>query len=106
MPSDRRKARLHETIKRMISEIIHQEMSRSDALITVTDVKISVDIQWADVSISIFPYHKREEIMQALNKKIGFLQFLFNKKLRIRHTPKIRFVIDSRLEAGVIDEGI
>lgn len=103
MTSDRRQARLHKTIRRILSEIISEELPLTNALITITEVKISVDIQWVDVSISIFPYHKKGEIMKALQRKVGFLQFLFNKKLKIHHTPKIRFVLDSRLEAGIIE---
>lgn len=100
---DRRQARLSETIRRILSKIIAEEILLTDGLITITEVKVSVDVQWADVLVSIFPYHKKEEIMKALQRKVGFLQFLFNKKLRIRHTPKIRFALDSRLEAGIIE---
>lgn len=106
MKSSRRMARLSESISRILGEIIHEEISRSDVLISVTEVKISPDIQWVDVWVSIFPYEKYEEVMEVLQRKLGIFQSLFNQRLRIRHTPKIRFNLDSRLEVGVIGEGI
>ncbi|MBI3335175.1 MAG: 30S ribosome-binding factor RbfA [Candidatus Portnoybacteria bacterium] len=106
MPSQRRMARLNESISRILGEIIHEEISRSDVLISITEVNISPDVQWVDVWVSIFPYGKHAEMMEALQRKLGIFQSLFNHRLRIRHTPKIRFTLDSRLEAGVVDEGM
>jgi ribosome-binding factor A len=104
MPSDRRKARLHEFIRRYIGELIDDEVAYPGILVSITNVETSPDVQWADISVSVFPYNRHEEVMALLQKKAGFLQSLFNKKLRIRHTPKIRFKLDSRMEAGLFDE--
>jgi len=105
MAKERRASRIHEFIKRTVGEIIEEEIERQDVLISVTEVKTSPDLQWADVSVSIFPYEKHEEIMEILKKRLPFFQALLNTRLKIRHTPKIRFVLDFRLEAGVVDEG-
>lgn len=103
MKTSRRQERLDESIKRIIGGILHEEMFRDDAMISVTEINVSPDIQWVDVSLSIYPYEKHGEIMKILGKRVGFFQSLFNKQLRIRHTPKIRFKLDSRLEAGIIE---
>ena len=103
MPSQRRHARIQTFIERFLGEIIHEEIERQDVLISITEVKTTSDLQWTDISVSIFPYEKHEEIMELLKRKAGFFQSLLNKRLKIRHTPKIRFLLDSRLEAGITE---
>lgn len=101
MASDRRHERIQQFIQRTLGEVIEEEIYRQDVLITITKVETSVDLQWADVSVSIFPYPKHEEIMALLKRKAGYFQRILNHRLRIKHTPKIRFVLDSTLEAGI-----
>jgi len=104
MPSERRHQRIQDFIKRALGPVIQEEIIRTDVLITITQVETSVDLQWADVSVSIFPYAKHEEIMALLERKAGSFQHILNRSLRIKHTPKIRFALDSRLEAGIFDD--
>lgn len=104
MPSSRRTERIKGFIKRTLGEIIHEEIIRQDVLITIMNVKTSPDLQWADVSVSIFPYDKHEEIMEILKNNAGVFQEELNHRLRIRHTPKIRFELDSRMEAGIFED--
>mgnify|MGYP001561724490 CR=1 FL=1 len=103
MPSDRRHQRIQQFIQRTLGEIIQEEIYRADMLITITKVETSVDLQWADVSVSIFPYAKHEEMLALLKRKAGHFQTILNRALRIKHTPKIRFVLDFTLEAGIAD---
>lgn len=102
MPSDRRHARIQKFIERVLAEAIHEEIARQDVLISITEVKTTSDLQWADVLVSIFPYEKHEEVMRLLEKRAGFFQSILDRQLKIRHTPKIRFILDSRLEAGIV----
>ena len=103
MSSGRRHERMQEFIQRTLGSLV-QEYIRPDVLVSITQVQISVDFQWADVSVSIFPYDKHEEMMAFLARRAGLFQALLNKSLRIKHTPKIRFILDSRLEAGIIED--
>lgn len=105
MPSQRRHERIQGFIKKSLGEIIEEEIYRHDILITIIRVETSVDLQWAQVLVSIFPYAKHEEVMELLTRKAGHFQSLLNHRLRIKHTPKIRFVLDSSLEAGIVNEG-
>jgi ribosome-binding factor A len=103
MPSERRHARIQKFIERVLGEALHEEIARQDVLISVTEVRTTADLQWADISVSVFPYNKSGEIMELLEKRAGFFQSILNRRLKIRHTPKIRFLLDSRLEAGIAD---
>lgn len=102
MASSLRLQRLSNAIKKGLSEMIQKELEKP-LLITILEVKLSHDLQWADVLTSIFPFEKREEGMRFLASKAPHFQFLLNRLIPIRHTPKIRFKEDYRMELGDYD---
>lgn len=93
----RRQERVNEAIKKTLWKMIQEELDQP-LLISILEVKTSPDLQWADVFVSIFPFIKRSEGMRYLERKAPHFQFILNKVLNIRHTPKIRFKEDYRLE--------
>lgn len=102
MASSRRLERINKAIQRRLSEMIHEEQDdmKESLLFTILEVKTSVDLQWADVYVSIFPFEKREKGMAYLERKASHFQYLLNRKLPLRHTPKIRFREDVRMQLG------
>ena len=91
--------KVNETIKKIISKILtDKEVFGSQALVSVTIVETSSDLQWADVSISVFPFKKSAKVLKYLENRAGYFQNLLNKKFNIRHTPKLRFKSDTRME--------
>ena len=104
MPSERRMARINEAIRERLSGVIQEEQDTNETvLITILEVKTSVDVQWADVFVSIFPFEKRTLGMRYLEKNAPHFQRLLNKKLPLRHTPKIRFHEDYRMQLGAYE---
>jgi len=104
MASERRLERINEAIKERLSFIIQEEQDTNEpVLITILEVKTSVDVQWADVWVSIFPFEKRSLGMRYLERNARHFQSLLNKKLPLRHTPKIRFKEDYRMQLGVYE---
>ena len=86
-----------------INELIRQELGRiflrelelpQGVLVTITKVETSGDLSWADVWISIFPPEAKEENFKKLKKLAGYLQFLLNKKLSFKTSPRLRFKLD------------
>ncbi len=63
--------------------------------VTVVDVRVSQDLRYADVFLSIFPSEKKEEALNSLDENIYDLQQKINKKLSMKPVPKIRFKIDA-----------
>lgn len=84
--------RVNELIRQELSQILLKEVDlESGVFVTIVDVKTSVDLQQANVLISIFPSEKTQKIFEEIQKDIFRLQQILNKKLRMRPVPRIRF---------------
>lgn len=85
--------RLNELVKREVSQLLLREVEfPKDALVTVTRVQISADLNQAKIYISVIPEKYFSRIFQMLNKKVSFLQNKMNQLLIIRKVPKIKLV--------------
>ena len=97
-----RQQKIAKQIQRDIAEIIQREYSAMlrGILVTVTTVRVSVDLAYAKIYISVFPSDKAEGVMEALqenNKALrGELGAKVGKQLRI--VPEIIFYLDSSLD--------
>jgi len=89
-----------------VGELIKQEVGRiilegvnfpEKVLVTVIKAKVSVDLRYADVFVSVFPSGKavEEEVEKILNENVYDIQQELNKELSMRPVPKIRFRIDT-----------
>lgn len=98
--------RVNELIKQEVGKLFLTEMNFPvDILVTVIEVEASKDLRYADVFISVFPFEKAAEVLEALKEHIYFLQKIINKKLSMKPLPRIRFIIDEGGERiGRIEE--
>ena len=95
-----RTKKLNDLLRDEVGKILKGELDLDDGtLVTVVRACISPTLEHATVWISVFPDSKRDAVLQKINRKIYFLQQLFNKRLAMRPVPKIRFEID-RTEEG------
>ena len=97
-----RQEQVRKLLKVEISEIIHREM-RDPRLgfVTITDVKISPDLKYARVFMSIMGDQKQQEIgLAALKHASGFVRGELGKRIRMRIIPEIEFQIDESIERG------
>lgn len=101
--------KVNKQLQRDLAEIIRSRgMQAFDgAMVTVSEVRISPDLSFAKVYVSIFPTIKTEpvlEILQESSRQIrGELGRLVAKQLRI--VPEIAFFLDTTLDyAQHIDE--
>jgi len=82
-------------IKREIAQIIKREIELPEgSLITVLSVQTTRDLQEAKIWLSIFPFSSAIKTLRGINKKIGYLQGLLNRRLRMRPLPRIAFALD------------
>ena len=98
--------RLNEVLKRELSQLLLREIEfPKDVLVTVTRVETLPDLSEAIVNISVMPETENKKVLRILNSQIYHLQKEINHKLRIRHTPKIRFCREESVcEAAKIEE--
>ena len=87
-------------IQRYISEIIQFEMGHINVgMVTVTKVKVSDDNSWAKVYVS-FLDKDREKKLESLKNAKWLIRSELAKRLTIRKTPDINFVLDDSYQKG------
>jgi len=94
-PRNHRVEKINELIKEEIGKIILKELDiDKDLLLTVTHVKTSSDLAHATISISTIIKEREQETLDELQYNAGAIQYILNRKLRMKPVPRIRFVID------------
>ena len=74
---------------------------RVNSFLSVSRVKVSKDLSWADVYISTFkPETNLSKGVLGLQSAAGFIQACLAKEMRIRQTPRLRFHEDSGIREG------
>jgi ribosome-binding factor A len=98
----KRKDRVGDQIKKEVSQIIQRELKDPGiGFVTVTGVELSPDLKNARIFYSVLgDEQKRQKSDQALNRAVFFIQHEIGKKMRLKYTPKIKFVYDHSLEKG------
>ena len=94
MPTnENRLNRINEELKKEISNIISFELKNPDAtgLISVTKVKVTPDLKYAKVYVSILNAKSNEKTMEALKKSSGFIRSIIAKTVNLRITPELVF---------------
>ncbi len=94
--------RLAQELKSEISAIITREMPHHNfGFITITEVKVSPDLRYARVLVSVFaPPEEQKKSLDLLNSEKSFVRQLIGKRFRLRHTPEISFAYDETIEHG------
>lgn len=90
--------RINSLIREELGKIILKELEFPAALVTITEVDTSKDIDKAVVGVSVLPSEKSGEALIILNRNVRHLQYLLMKKINIKPMPQIVFEIDYGLE--------
>lgn len=98
----RRQKRVANLIKKELSDIlVKQGFTGSDeTVVTVRKVEISVDMQWADVGVSVYPEKHSSKVIENLDENVYDIQGKLNDLIEMKHVPKLRFSIDNSLKKG------
>ena len=84
-----------------ISYVLATEVKDSDIkFVTVTDVKVTNDLSFAKVYVTVLKEDKKEETLIALKNASGFIRRELADRLEIRHIPELEFVYDESIEYG------
>ena len=90
------------SILKYVSDIIQFELKSSEiGFITVTGVEVTGDLSIAKIFVSFLDNKNVERRFEALNRCKGFIRSSLAKKLTIRKTPSLIFVIDDSFERGM-----
>ncbi len=91
-------------IQKVLAELIEREIKDArikDAFVTVTQVDVTPDFMYAKVYVSVLLGDKAEAAMEGLRSSAGFLRKEVGKRVKLRLTPQLQFVLDTSLEYAI-----
>ena len=103
MPESKsRLERINEQYKKEIGQIINYELKNPNAtgMISVTRVKVTNDLKFAKVAVSILNAKDVKQTLAALKKSAGFIRSELARRVNLRNTPEIIFELDDSMEYG------
>jgi ribosome-binding factor A len=97
-----RATRVGEQMKKELSDIIGRKLKDPRiGFVTVTDVRVTGDLQQAKVYISVLgDEEQRQNTLKGLAKAKGFIRSEIGQRIRLRKTPEIYFEIDESIDYG------
>lgn len=99
----RRHQRLNEQIRKEIADLLMRQSKdpRLGAMISVTHVEVSKDLENATISVSIMGSDdEKRDGMRALHGASGYLRKELGARLHIRQVPVLHFKRDDSIEVG------
>ncbi len=94
--------RINEELKKEISHVITFELKNSNitGLISVTKVKITPDLRFARVYVSLLNSKSKAKTIAGLQSATGYIRSQIAKKINLRITPDLQFELDESIEYG------
>ena len=100
-----RGGRINEEVKREVSNIIQNEIKdpRLTAMVSVTNVKVTRDLRYAKVFVSIFGKNDEEKnnTFVALKNASGYIRKEIGQRINLRYNPQIIFELDDSINYGM-----
>ena len=100
--NEKRLNRIDEELKKEITNILTYDLKNPNVtgLISVTRVKITPDFKYAKVYVSIMNSKNTKETFAGIKKSAGFIRTEIAKRVNLRITPELVFVLDDSIEYG------
>ena len=98
-----RNERVRKTLMKEISDIIFREIKDPQicGMVSITDVDVSPDNSAARVFYSVFGTDEvKEKTSKALELHVGQIRHEVGKRIRLRKTPTLLFILDDSMERG------
>ena len=100
--NNNRMGRIDEEYRKELSNIISYKLKNPNVtgLISVTKVKVTNDLKYAKVYVSILNSKNVKGTLDGLKQSSGFIRSELAKSVNLRNTPEIIFELDDSLEYG------
>ncbi len=97
--------RVEELLRRELSALLLEGVLRDPRLadpsgIAITAAKVSADLATARIYVDVLDPARRDGVLAALQAGAGRLQGRLGRRIRLKRTPRLRFVHDASLEHG------
>ena len=100
--SQTRLGRIDEEYRKETSNIISYKLKNPNVtgLISVTKVKVTNDLKYAKVYVSILNSKNVKDTLAGLKKSSGYIRSELARKVNLRNTPELVFELDDSIEYG------
>ena len=96
--------RVNGAVLKELSTIIHSEIKdpRIHPMTSVTAVEVAPDLKTCKAYISVLGEKQaKDSTIRGLKNAEGYIRRELARRLKLRNTPEIRFVLDESIEYGV-----
>ena len=97
-----RQEKIAKQIQRDIAEIFQRDIAESlrGTLVTVTAVRVSPDLGYAKVYVSVFPFEKAKTTLEVIEQQNKLIRGALGRRMRfqVKVIPELQFFIDDSLE--------
>lgn len=96
--------RINSEVQRELSEIISRELKdpRIHPMTTVIAVEVTPDLKFCKAYISVLGNEEAgKDTIQGLKSAVGFIRTQLAKRINLRNTPELTFILDQSIEYGV-----
>lgn len=96
--------RINGEVHKVLAEIIRGEIKdpRINPMTSVVSVEVAPDLKTCKAWISVLGNEEsQKDTLQGLKSAEGFIRNQLARKINLRNTPEIRFILDQSIEYGV-----
>ncbi len=97
--------RINMEVQRELSEIIRSEIKDprvKAAMTTVVSVEVTPDLKYCKAFISVLgDEEKAQDAMVGLKSAVGYIRRELARRINLRNTPELTFILDQSIEYGV-----
>ncbi|MCA9709159.1 MAG: 30S ribosome-binding factor RbfA [Myxococcales bacterium] len=98
--------RVEQTLRRALADILlrgdlRDPRLRDAAALSITAVRISPDLSAAQVYVDVLSDHvDRAAVLEGLNAGASAIRAQLGGRIRLKRTPRLRFLVDHSIEQG------
>ena len=92
-------------VQREMSQIIREDLKdpRIDPMTSVMSVEVTPDLKYAKIYVSVLGDDEaKEKTMEGLKKSAAYARHQLARRMNLRNTPELTFVLDTSIEYGVM----
>ncbi|MCI8364784.1 MAG: 30S ribosome-binding factor RbfA [Eubacterium sp.] len=96
--------RINSEVQREMSQIIREEIKdpRVHPMTSVMAVEVTPDLKFAKIFVSVLgSEEEKEKTMEGLKKSASFARGQLARRMNLRNTPELTFILDHSIEYGV-----
>jgi len=102
--NEKRINRISEEVKKVVSELIQNEIKdpRINGMPSVNKVSVTKDLRFAKIYISVLGSEEdKESTIEGLQSAKGFVRKEIGSRINLRHVPEPIFMLDESIEQAL-----